>query len=185
MNTRKVISCCLTFFTLGVATIGTAQDKSQRDLSTYADGGSYELNYITRDTDAFKKTKEKVRNFIWEHWRRKRAAHIVLRDCAMYPEGCDDGTTYNFYIERGANGNWQITEEYDHLHAALPPVTTNDEHRRGVVIYSNVEKINAGDMDDCSESLSGTFELYPKTYRLRLIKSEATNGKSGKSCMVI
>jgi hypothetical protein len=143
------------------------------------------LSYIAKGTDEFEKTKVRVRKFIWEQWRRKRAAHILVRDCAMYPEGCDDGTTYNFYVEPGANGVWQITEEYDHLHAALRPVTTEDEHRTGVVIYSKVEKIKAGDMDDCRESLSGIFELYPQTYRLRLIRSHPESGKAGRSCMIL
>ena len=187
MNTQRVFACCLGLVLLGFAHAGAAQEKNQRDLQTYMEGGAYQLNIIEKRTDGYWEKLEKVRSFIWEHWRRKRKAHITVMDCAMNYEGCSDSSTLNFYIEPGAKGEWQITEEWDHVHTAFPPFTTEDEHRKGVNIFYQVEQIETADGLGCNEFLGDSVDRNIMARRLRLTGSSQSDGggKPDKRCLII
>ena len=187
MNTQRFIACCLGLVLLGSAHAGAAQEKNQRDMHTYLEGGEYQLDIIEKRTDGYWKKLEKVRGFIWEHWRRKRKAHITVMDCAMNYEGCSDSSMLHFYIEPGAKGEWQITKEWDHVHTAFPPFTTEDEHRKGVVIYSQVEQIENADAFSCNEFLGDSVDRNITTRRLRLTGSSQSDGggKPDKRCLII
>ena len=187
MNIQRFFACCLGLVLLGFAHAGAAQEKNQRDLHTYLEGGAYQLDIIEKRTDGYWKKLEQVRGFIWEHWRRKRKAHITVMDCATNYEGCSDSSTLNFYIEPGAKGEWQVTKEWDHVHLAFPPFTTEDEHRKGVIIYSQVEQIENVDGLNCNEFLGDSVDHNITTRRLRLTGSSqsAGGGKPDKRCLII
>lgn len=187
MIARKFFAYCLGLLLLSCAPAAAAQEKNQRDLRTYLEGGAYQLDIIEKGTDGFAKKLEKVRGFIWENWQRKRKAHISVRDCAVNYEGCNDSSTLDLYIEPDGKGGWQITEEWDHVHTAFPPFTTEDEHRKGVVVYSQVEQIRTAHEFGCSESLGDSLHLNIETHRLRLIGSSRgdRDAKPDKRCLII
>ena len=187
MNTQRFFACCLGLLLFGPAHAGAAQEKNHRDLRTYLEGGAYQLDIIEKGTDGYWKKLEKVRGFIWEHWRRKRKAHITVRDCATNYEGCHDSSTLHFYIEPDNKGGWQITNEWDFVHTAFPPFTTEDEHRKGVIIYSQVERIETADGLGCNEFLGDSVGRNIATQRLLLTGSSQSDGggKPDKRCLII
>jgi hypothetical protein len=184
MTMHRVATIRSAFLLLGVMCVAGAQEQSRRDLDAYADGGSYELSWAARGEDQLEKMKGKARDFIWEHWRRKRAARISIRDATIYPEGPDDSITYIFYVEPDRNGGWQLTEEFNHYVSARLN-GGEAENGKGAITYSQVERIKAGDVSDCPALLSGRPELYPKTYRLRLTKSQPLKDKSVQPCAIL
>jgi len=133
--------------------------------------------------ELMEKMKEQARAFLWENWRAKRRAYVAIKDCTRYPEGCDDQTSYTFFIEPAAKGGWQIVEESERSgDAAL--IGGNDVSRKNRVVYTGMEKVEPGrpvSPFSCWPIFSGPDALDPETYRLRLT-SQAENKTAGQDC---
>ncbi|MDT7602550.1 MAG: hypothetical protein QOF61_547 [Acidobacteriota bacterium] len=183
MNRQGIFSSCLGLLLLSFAGIGEAQEKSQRNLSTYTDGGSYELTWAASGPDELEKIKERVRTFIWEQWQRKRAAYISIRDCTEYPEGCADSTTLTFYIEPDKKGSWQLTEEAEHYVTADLNGGKEARERAYSVIFTNVEKVKPEEAETCFSIFSSKTEGKSYTFLLRFIYDKSKKDLS-RNCMI-
>ncbi|MCA1816568.1 MAG: hypothetical protein LC746_09215 [Acidobacteria bacterium] len=182
MSARKSLSCCAAFLLLNVASVTSAQQKSQRNLKAYDDGGSYELTWASRP-DELESIKERFRAFIWDHWERKRAGYITIRVCTEYYEGCDDSTFYAFYVEPDQKGGWQLSKEAGHYISA--ELNGGKEFRGSTdpVIFTNVEKVRPEEAETCYSFFSSLVETKSHTFLLRFIYDKSKKDLSG-NCII-
>jgi hypothetical protein len=183
MATQKVFSCCLACLLVCVAPVATAQGENQRDLKTYEDGGAYELTWAASGPDELEKIKERVRTFIWEHWQRKRAAYISIRDCTAYYEGCDTSTFFAFYVEPDEKGGWRLAEEAGHYATAGSGGGKEFRGSTPPVIFTNVEKVRAGEAETCLSFFSSLVESKSHTFLLRFIYDKSKKDL-GRNCII-
>lgn len=81
-----------------------------RDLSLYDFGGrngycDYQNAPANRNC---KKFRSKVRDYIWQHWRDKKRAYIILEY-----SGIDSQSDAHVFIEPGKNGQWHIDWKWE------------------------------------------------------------------------
>ena len=84
------------------------QDRPQRDLTKYQNGGTFDFRWSVTG-EARSKMASELRDFVWQQWTQKRLAHVA----ATYYTIEGDPTTYNFFVEPDANQSWHVVAEYE------------------------------------------------------------------------
>ncbi|MGH9819189.1 MAG: hypothetical protein ACRD43_03385 [Pyrinomonadaceae bacterium] len=81
---------------------------NSRDLTRFDNGGSFKFSRTVPQSDQ-NEARAKIREFVWDHWVKKRAGHISL----AFWSAADDPSSYDLYIERDISGTWGVTYEYE------------------------------------------------------------------------
>lgn len=155
------LALLLTLF-VGQPTLG--QNVQRRDLTRYDDGGTFDFNWGA-GPQAHERMRPKLREFLWEHWSRKKLGRVV----AIFYTIEGDPTAHNLYIEPGEDGRWRIVSEYESeccWFYSMEKKKKKRERRKGVEIYDTVERV---------EEVNG-FSL-----RLR----EAKEGNSSRGAFIL
>ena len=79
-----------------------------RKISRYDDGGYFECKLLlvgikTRDGSNSLCGQDKVRDFIWEHWAKRRLGYVRITYI-----GVDTATTSHIFIEPDRKGAWAV-----------------------------------------------------------------------------
>jgi hypothetical protein len=95
----------LTFLLLFAIQFAPAQDRSaKRNLSSYENGGEYKLEWNISDTRRAAEA-DKVREFIWTHWKNKRLGFIKL---TLF-NNIGDRYQTTFFTETDSSNKWVIS----------------------------------------------------------------------------
>ena len=76
----------------------------RRDLSRYDKAGPYVVD-LKVGADARSKIEAQVREFLWDHWRRRRLGHLASKGYSK--EG--EPSTSSYFIEPDQAGIWHIS----------------------------------------------------------------------------
>ena len=157
MKIRVYIICLLILLPF-IGHAGLAQNP--RDLTRYDDGGAFDGHQMD----------QKIRRFLWEHWTRKRLAHVVVTLYSM--EG--DPTTYNLFIEPDRDQRWRVVAEYESECCwgyMLEKPERKRERKKGIELYDIIERVQLSRIDQSTFTLSPIPEgdsREPDSYILRL-----------------
>lgn len=86
----------------------SAQNYPNKNRSDYIDGGAYDFSW-NLGPERLKDQWPIVREFIWNNWKEKRAAKLVITLYSI--EG--DPTINHIFIESDKAGKWIIVREYE------------------------------------------------------------------------
>ena len=101
-------------FTGRMLVYGTQRAKAvKRDLSLYDKAGPFTLDN-TVPNEMRKVTEARVREFLWDHWQRRRLGYLVFTDYSK--EG--EPTTLSFFIEPDGNGEWHTSITWERMRFA-------------------------------------------------------------------
>lgn len=178
----KILTLCLALLLSQPAGAATAQEQQPRDMSAYAEASPIFLTWGV-PSDEHERLIEQARSFLWSNWQQKRRAHVSIKDCTIYPEGCDDHKTYDFYVEPDERGRWRIQLETEHTVLDRPAEGRRAETTRRQDVYFPVERVEAGAEAPCWPIFREPPTVRPGTHRLRLNYSyKDGKGRDVNSC---
>lgn len=78
-----------------------------RNKELYIDGGRYGCGREEHTADPLKceRSMERARKFVWEHWKKHKRAHLVVKVATEQHE-----SVIHLFIEPGDDGSWRIIE---------------------------------------------------------------------------
>jgi len=82
----------------------------KRDLTHYDKAGPFTLDVLGPRG----KTEAQVREFLWDHWQRRRLGYLVFTDYSK--EG--EPTTLSFFVEPDENGEWHTSITWEGMRYA-------------------------------------------------------------------
>src|SRR2546426_888613 len=84
------------------------QQKKMRDLSLYEKIGPYTLE-LTIDAQARASKEAEIREFLWNHWQRRRLGQVAVTRYSR--EG--EPSTSAYFVEPDEKGIWHIAVKID------------------------------------------------------------------------
>jgi hypothetical protein len=84
------------------------QRVKMRDLSRYDEAGSYTIE-LDLDAKARANIEAEVREFLWNHWHKRRLGHATITHYSK--EG--EPSTSSYFVEPDARGIWHIAVKID------------------------------------------------------------------------
>jgi hypothetical protein len=176
MRNQRYFTACLMLLLMLFGQIALAQNTKKRDFARYENGGTFDFSW-SLGPKARERMKSEMREFLWEHWKQKRLAHVVATFYTI--EG--DPTTHNLYIEPDENGHWHVVSEYKReccWFYAMEKKKRKRERRKGTDIYDTVERIEEIKNGKVTwKVISDGYRRAPSVYRIRL-RNAAENNSS-------
>lgn len=85
--------------------LGQAQETKARNVKSYTTIGPFKLSVPPMmDPESYARVGKEVREFIWEHWRRRRLAFVQVSSVTV--EG--EQSTFSYYVEPDESDRWHI-----------------------------------------------------------------------------
>lgn len=81
---------------------------NHRDMAKYENGGSFKFGRTVSQSDQ-NTERSKIREFVWDHWAKKRSGRISL----IFWSDAEDPSTYDLYIEPDEKSIWGVTSVYE------------------------------------------------------------------------
>jgi hypothetical protein len=111
----------------------TADIAQARDMSLYDDGGHWDCReHSLSDTSPRNCDLPKVRNFIWEHWQKKRPGYIRVT-----VDSVDTMSTSHIFVEPNDQGSWHVAWRVAQTRGIAPSVV------RDVPPFTTVERVGS------------------------------------------
>jgi hypothetical protein len=116
---------------------------ADRHLSDYSFGGHLVCREaLSRGAPRCQSSYRKARDFIWNHWREKKRAYIVVMITSP-----DAGSDVHIFIEPDENNVWHVVWRWENLYCASCP----KPHTSGAIHQSpemrSIERKRAGESD--------------------------------------
>lgn len=116
---------------------------ADRHLSDYSFGGRIVCNEgLSRSSSRCQSSYRKARDFIWNHWREKKRAYIVVMITSP-----DAGSNVHIFIEPDDANVWRVIWRWENLYCAScpKPDTSGAIHQSREM--RSIERKRAGEID--------------------------------------
>jgi hypothetical protein len=111
----------------------TADIAQAREMSLYDDGGHFDCReHSLSDTSPRNCDLPKVRDFIWEHWQKKRRGYIRVT-----VDSVDAMSTSHIFVEPDDHGSWHVAWRVAQARGNGPGVV------RDLLPFTTVERVDS------------------------------------------